>query len=115
MNTSPVAERNFFGLFELDDAGTVLYSKAESDTNADKEGVNLAGHNVFKEVLACENGEELQRRINRFIAGEAQSDNFLFHCRNNNGMAPVRVLRTRIRERSNGEKMKSILVHIRKS
>lgn len=116
MNASQIEERNFFGLFELDDAGIVLYSRIEPDGRSkDAAGTrSLAGQNFFKEIVPCENGDELRRRITRFAASEVQADNFIFQCRINSDSVAVKVLLARISERSNGEKTKSILVHIRK-
>ncbi|HKS27167.1 MAG TPA: hypothetical protein VJS44_05080 [Pyrinomonadaceae bacterium] len=115
MNASQIEERNFFGLFELDDAGTVLYSRVEPDgRSSNGAGASLTGQNFFKEIVPCVNGEELRRRITRFASSEIQADNFIFNCQIENAPLTVRVLLARISERSNGEKTKSILVHIRK-
>lgn len=115
MNTLLTEERDFFGLFELDDAGTVLYSRVEPGSRSTNgEGQSLTGHNFFREIVTCENREELRKRIARFAASEIQADNFMFNCRVNSGFMAVRVMLARISERSNGEKTKSLLVHIRK-
>lgn len=115
MGTSLVEERSFFGLFELDDSGTVLYSRIEVDGRSDATATSLTGQNFFKEIAPFDNVEEFRQRIAGFARSAAQADNFIFTCRINRGLMPVRVLLARIRERSNGEQTKSILVHIRKS
>lgn len=115
MNTSLVAEQSFFGLFELDDSGTVLYCRIEVDSRSDGTTTNLTGQNFYKEIAPFDNIEEFRQRIARFARSPAQADNFIFTCRINRGSMPVRVLLARIRERSNVEQTKSILVHIRKS
>lgn len=111
-----IEERNFFGLFELDEAGTVLYSRIEPEAGeTERPARDVNGKNFFKEIVQCENSEELRRRVSRFSASEIQADNFVFHCRAGGGSMPVRVLLARMHKPSNGEQRKSILVHIRKS
>lgn len=114
MSASLLSQQGFFGLFELDPAGTVLYSRPEPDGEADAVAPDAAGRNFFDEVAPFENAEELRRRIAAFSKGEGQADSFHFTCQCDGGPQPVKVLLARIRERSNGRKMKSILVHIRK-
>jgi hypothetical protein len=114
MSASLLNQRKLFGLFELDPAGTVLYSRIEPDGEATSSAPNVAGHNFFNEVAPFENAEELRRRISVFANSDGQADNFNFTCQCDDGPLPVRVLLACIRERSNGRNTKSILVHIRK-
>lgn len=114
MNTSILDEQKLFGLFELDSAGTVLYSRIETDGRSSAAAPDVAGHNFFDEVAPFENAEELRQRISSFTHGEVQADNFQFTCQFNDAFLPVKVLLARIGERTNGNHTKSILVHIRK-
>ena len=114
MNASMLDQQKLFGLFELDAAGTVLYSRIEIDGRAGGAGPNVAGYNFFDEIVPFENADELRRRIKSFTRGDVQADNFNFTCRFNDDSLAVKVLLARIRERSNGNHTKSILVHIRK-
>ncbi len=114
MSASLLDQRKLFGLFELDSAGTVLYSRIEPDGHTMGEVPDVAGHNFFNEVAPFENAEELRSRVRAFTNGDGQADNFHFTCRVDSGPLPVKVLLARICERSNGKHTKSILVHIRK-
>jgi hypothetical protein len=114
MSTTLSDQQKLFGLFELDPAGTVLYSRMEPDGKGDGHMPDVAGHNFFETVAPFENAEELRRRIASFTRGDIQADNFHFSCRYENGPLLVKVLLARIRESSNGKHTKSILVHIRK-
>jgi hypothetical protein len=115
MSTSLLKPQQLFGLFELDPAGTVLYSRVEPDVDAGAAAAaSVAGHDFFNEVASFSNAEELRRRIGAFTSSEAQADNFHFTCLCEGGPLPVKVLLARIRERSNGRHTKSVLVHIRK-
>jgi hypothetical protein len=114
INTAILNQQTLCGLFELDPAGTVLYSRMETDGRSSAAALDVAGHNFFDEVAPFENAEELRLRISSFTRGECQADNFQFTCRFNDDFLPVKVLLARIRERTNGRRTKSILVHIRK-
>jgi hypothetical protein len=114
INTSILNEQKLFGLFELDSAGTVLYSRIETDGRSIAAAPNVEGHNFFDEVAPFENAEELRRRVSSFTSGDGQADNFQFTCQYNDDFLPVKILLARIRERTNGNHTKSILVHIRK-
>lgn len=103
-----------FGLFELDPTGTVLYSRAEPDDSSPCVANDVAGQDFFEEVAPFANAEELRRRVFDFLYSKAQADSFYFNCCQNEGELPVRVLLARIRERSGGERTKSVLLHIRK-
>jgi len=115
MSTSLLEQQNYFGLFELDDSGTVLYSRVEPDGRSDRKGPDVTGQNFFKEVVPFENREEFRQRIAEFSRSGTQADNFTFNCRMESAHLPVRVLLARIRERTDGNQKKSILLHIRKS
>jgi|SRR5215213_548674 len=114
MSTSLPDQQKLFGLFEIDPAGTVLYSRMEPDGDGHGNMLDVAGHNFFETVAPFENAEELRQRIARFTRSDGQADNFHFSCHYGNGPMLVKVLLARIRERTNGTHTKSILVHIRK-
>ena len=115
MRNSLLDRQKLFGLFELDAVGTVLYSRIESDGDRSVAGPNVAGHNFFDEVIPFENVEEFRERINSFTHSDGQVSNFNFICQLNNESLSIRVLLARIRERSNGDSTKSVLVNIRKA
>ena len=114
MSTSPLNQPKLFGLFELDPAGTVVYSRTEPGGETGGRVPGMAGRNFFDEVAPFGNAEELRRRIADFTYGDGQADNFHFTCQFEDGPLHVKVLLARIRERSNGRDTKSVLVHIRK-
>jgi hypothetical protein len=103
-----------FGMFELDAADTVLYSRVEQVGRGD--GVpapDLSGRGLFEGGGPFANAEELRRRINSFRSNGAQADSFDFTCEYDDGPVPVRVLLARVRERADREVTKSVLIHIR--
>jgi hypothetical protein len=114
MNTSLLNQQKLFGLFELDPAGVVIYSRIEPDGDVNVVTPNVAGHNFYNEVAPFGNTEELRRRVRDFTNSNGQADNFYFTCQCDDGPLPVKVLLARIRECSNGKHTKSVLMHIRK-
>jgi hypothetical protein len=112
MSASLLDQQKLFGLFELDSAGNVLYSRLEPDGSG--AAPDVAGHNFFDEVAPFDNAEELRLRIAAFTNSAGQADNFHFTCRLEDGALPVKILLARVRERSNGKHTKSVLMHIRK-
>lgn len=114
MSASPRTRPELFGLFEIDRAGIVLYSRAEPDGKAGGAPPDVAGRDFFAEVAAFENAEELRQRIDGFTRGGGHADNFHFVCRLGADSLAVKVLLARIRERTNGNRTKSVLVHIRR-
>ncbi|HEX8097648.1 MAG TPA: hypothetical protein VF507_06410 [Pyrinomonadaceae bacterium] len=115
MSTSILAGKKFYGLLELDAAGTVLYSRVEKNGDGDDPPPDFSGSNFFTEVAPFENIEEFRRRLDGFKRGEVPAQSFTFTCQFVDGPVPVRVLLARIRERSKGGHTKSILVHIRRA
>ncbi|CAN5776439.1 hypothetical protein BH18ACI4_BH18ACI4_16390 [soil metagenome] len=111
MNHRCRSHPQLFGLLEIDEAGTVLYARLENNN----ERCDISGLNLFSQVLSFTNVEEFRRRLDEFILGGDQANNFTFTCDFDYSSVPVRVLVARIRERTNGERTKSLLVHIRKS
>lgn len=114
MRGALLPQQNLFGLYELDQTGTVLDSQLEPAGPAHGTVLNLAGHNFFKEVVPFTNADELRCRVNAFSDSPGQIDNFTFTCECPDGPLPVRVVLARIRERAHDGHTKAILLHIRK-
>ncbi len=115
MSVSLLTAQELFGLFELDDAGTVLYYRIEpAGEETDGASPDMAGHNFYDEVAPFENVEEFRQCVTRFTRGGSPADSFKFDCRYEDYAQPVKVLLARIRERLDHDRTKSVLVHIRR-
>jgi hypothetical protein len=112
MGASLLTEDELCGLFELDDDGTVLYSRMEP---GGEPCADVAGHNFYDEVAPFENVEEFRRRVTQFTRGADPADSFSFDCHYGSSAHPVKVLLARIRECAYNGRTKSVLVHIRKA
>ena len=111
---TPAAEK-FYGLVELDAAGTVLYSRIERDgSGARRPGPDLTGLNFYTEVAPFRNVAEFRSQVDSFSRGQQPASSLDFICEYEDGPLTVRVLLARIRERAEQDTTKSILAHIRK-
>ena len=107
--------QKLFGLLELDAAGTVLYSRIETEGGPDGSPSDVRGHNFYSEVAPFLNVEEFHYRLDTFDRGSEHANSFVFNCDYEDGAVPVRVLLARMSSRTNGDLTKSLLVHIKKA
>jgi hypothetical protein len=114
MSTTVLSRQRVYGLFELDDEGKVLYSRLEVDGVAARPRAVFDGRNFF-EAAQLLNAEELRKLVRDFRASGAQVSNVVFTCRYADGDEDVKVLLTRVRERSDASRTKSILMHVKKA
>lgn len=114
MSASVIASQKFFGLLELDAHGTVLYSRVERDTDWHQLPSNLTGRNFYSEVAPFQNVKEFHECLDNFNRSSQAAETIRFTCQYEDGPVPVKVLLARVRERSEDDVTKSILVHIRK-
>jgi CheY-like chemotaxis protein len=115
LSPAGAATRKLFGLVELDSAGTVLYTRIEPD-GATRPGraPDYTGQNFYTEVAPFRNVTEFRNRLDDFRRGSQPAHTLDFTCDYEDGPLLVRVLLARIRERSQSDVTKSILVHIRR-
>lgn len=109
------SRQQLFGLLELDAAGTVLYSRIETEGGPDGSPSDVRGHNFYSEVVPFLNVEEFHQRLDTFDRGGEHANSFVFNCDYEDGAVPVRVLLARMSSRTNGDLTKSLLVHIKKA
>ena len=109
------AERKLYGLIEIDQAGTVLYTRFEGEAAASFAALGTTGRNFYTEVAPFRNVGEFRQQLDAFRKGAQAAHTIDFTCDYADGPLPVRVLLARIRERSEQEVTKSILVHIRRA
>ena len=115
MSVSVIVEQKFFGLVELSMDGTVLYSRIERDGDHHYPATSITGCNFFREVAPFQNVEEFRMCLENFSGSSQQASSIPFTCQYEDGPVEVKVLLARVRERSEHDVTKSILVHIRKA
>ncbi len=114
MSAVILTAQELLGLFELDDAGRILYYRMDSADASPETSPDMTGHNFYDEVAPFENVEEFRRCVTDFRRGGKAADSFNFECHCDGSDHPVRVLLARIRERVDQNNTKSVLVHIRR-
>src|SRR5215216_5163243 len=113
MSASVMAAQEVLGLFELDDAGKVLFYRMDSEGMQGGMSPDIAGHNFYDEIVPFDNVEEFRQCVTEFTRGAKAADSFNFDCRYGGSAQRVKVLLARIPESVNRNKTKSVLVHIR--
>lgn len=86
---------NSSGLFELNNDGTVLYSRFRRNNELLNAERDLVGQNFFDEIAVFENARELRRIFNNFVKSNKFTDNFIFDCRFPEETVRVRVMMVR--------------------
>ncbi len=108
------AAAKIYGLFELDLAGTVLYSRIDARNSSVNLPANLIGLNFFDEIAPFGKTEELRRRFRYFAKGADSADKFTFTDYSGECSSEVKVMLTQISEREYNGSEKFIIVDIRK-
>lgn len=108
--------KNVFGLFELDLAGTVKYSRVDRSNSSGNLPSDLTGLNFFDEVAPFGQTEELRRRFRYFARGTDAAQKFTFTCEAAEQQPlEVKVMLTQINEREYaGGQERMIIVDIRR-
>ena len=66
MSVSLTTAQELLGLFELDDAGKVLYCRMDSAGEPSGTSQDIVGHNFYNEVAHFENVDEFRRCVTEF-------------------------------------------------
>jgi len=114
MSASPTTEQELLGLFELDDAGKVLYYRKDLGGEPSGTSPDIVGQNFYNEVAHFENVEEFRRCVTEFTRSATAADSFYFDCRYGGSAQRVKVLLARISESVNRENTRSILVYLKR-
>lgn len=103
-----------FGLFELDAAGTVMYSRIDPNSSNVSPLTDLIGRNFFDDIAASEEIAELRRRFRFFAKGTDAAEKFTFTYLSEQQPVNVKVLLTQVSQRDYDRQKKMIIVDIRK-
>lgn len=112
MSGSTLSPQNLFGLLELDERGTVIFSKLEGEEKLPG-AVDVVGRNFFSEVATFANVAEFRQRFENFDTNHQPSSSFTFNCDYGDSAVPVSVLLARLR--GDAKYPGSVLVYIKKA
>ena len=110
---SAPAGRKLYGLIEIDHEGTVLYTRFEGEAAAAFAALGATGRNFYTDIAPFRNVGEFRQLLDEFSQGSLPATSIDFTCHYEDGPLPVRILLARIRDRSEHDATKSVLVHIR--
>ncbi len=91
---------NTSGLFELNNDGTVIYSRFRQNNQLFNPNSEMVGRNFFEEIAGFENVCDLRRIFNTFVTSDKFTDNFVFDCLFPDEIIRVHVLLVRAIENS---------------
>lgn len=110
-----ISSPSYVGIFELDTAGTVLYSRQSQPNPTAQNTEYLVGQNFFEKVADFENAPDFRRRFRNFISSHNFKENFSFECRSMQGNVPIRVLMLRAKEKNQSQSNDIVILDIRKN
>ncbi len=110
-----LTSQELFGLFELDSAGTVLYSRVRENNQLLNSKPDRVGQNYFEEIAPFENINEFRRRFTNFVKSRSSSESFTFDCRFQEAVVSVKVMMSGAFEVSSSEPANIVILDIRKS
>lgn len=113
MNNLQINSRSVFGCFELDLAGTVLYSKTPSDGIFGVRKPSIVGQDFFENLAPLESAEEFRRRFKHFANNGDATDEFSFNCQFEDDSVKAKVLLMKVKEREFNEHQRFIIVDVR--
>ena len=110
---SYLTSANSSGIFELNNDGTVLYSRFRQNNQLENPNSEMVGHNFFEDIAGFENARELRRIFNNFVKSNKFTDNFLFDCQFPDEKVRVRVMMVRAFENSYPNPADIVILDIR--
>jgi hypothetical protein len=102
------------GLWELDEAGTVLHYEPTGGGRPPFPPSEVIGRNFFGEIVPAAQAEEFRERLARFFSGHAPTDSFDLTLQLGEDSVRTRILLARIHERVAPGGAESILIHVRR-
>ena len=101
-----------FGLFELDQAGTVIHYSAPTEKDGGDAHEGIVGRDFFREVAPAAELKELKSRFLRFMTFGDAVERFSISFPLNREVIKVQIVLARITEHSDGEDKRLALVRI---
>src|SRR5688572_20130054 len=108
MSNSLRPAQELLGLFELDDAGKVLYYRKDLAGEPGGAPMDIVGHNFYNDVAHFENVDEFHRCVTEFTRSATAADSFEFECLYGSSAHRIKVLLARICESVDPRNTKSI-------
>lgn len=104
-----------FGLYELSNDGTILYSRARAGYGLYEAESTVVGKDFFRDIFPCQNIGDLRRHFHRFIAGDQPVNTFVFECLFGEEVVRAKVFMTRAFEHDHGDSGDIVIMDIRRA
>lgn len=109
------AVKEVFGLYELANDGTILYSRPRSDDGLHDAVYQRVGQDFFRDIFPCQNNDDLRRHFRRFITGDRSVDTFVFDCMLEQEIVRAKIFMTRAHENDLDHSGDIVIMDIRRA
>jgi len=101
-----------FGMFELDEAGTVVHYSAASEEKNESLANNILGRNFFDGLISISEVEELKRRFLRFMADGTSVERFTISFPYNQETIKVQIVMAHLSEKTEKGRERFALIRL---
>lgn len=115
MQMEEKANGQVFGLYELSNDGTILYSRSRTENGLRQPSAEFIGRDFFRDIARCENIEDLRRHFRGFIFSDRPVDNFDFVYVEGSEAIPAKVFLTRAHETDQDHEGEIVIMDIRRA
>ena len=113
--TSLPDSRDLYGLYEITQAGEILYSRIRQRNALLNLQPETVGKNLFDDVLIFDNANAFRRQIESFWDGTENTKTFVFDSQFSKSKLPIKVRLIRANQSFDSNFGKFIIVDIRKN
>ena len=106
---------DLFGLYELSDDGTILYSRSRSEDGLREPTSEVIGRDFFHDIARFDNSADLRRHFRRFISGDRPVDTFAFDCLFETQIVRAKIFMTRAFETNDDHAGEIVIMDIRRA
>lgn len=104
-----------FGLYELSDEGTILYTRPRGAHGLDRPSSEFVGHDFFHDIVGCDNKDDLRRHFRQFISGSRPVEAFVFDWMYEQQTVRTKIFMTRAFETDDMRANEIIIMDIRQA
>ena len=104
-----------FGLYELSDNGTILYSRPRGVDGLHQSTPETVGRDFFYDIIDRENREDLRRHFRRFLRNRRSFDAFFYYYRLEREVVPTKIYFTRASETDDDRPKEIVIMDIRQA
>ncbi|HKP70919.1 MAG TPA: hypothetical protein VJV05_16640 [Pyrinomonadaceae bacterium] len=104
-----------FGLYELTDNGTILYSRQRRSDELQASMPEVIGRDFFHDFVDCDNRDDLRRHFRRFVTDRRPVDAFLFDYRFDREVIRTKIHMTRAFESEDDHGSEIVIMDVRQA